>query len=221
MVKAVIFDLDGTLVDTKSAVVKSFQRVLREVGCVVSDDFLERRIGIGTKKTIIAAFRECNIRFNVLMLDTVSKEKIRIQRELTKIVSLFDGVIELLDALYGRARIALATMSNRKVVDKILSEKGIETYFDVVVTGDEVSNTKPDPEVFLLSARKMEIKSEDCVVIEDSVFGVKAAKEANMKCIAVSSGVYSGKELLEEEPDMVIGSLNEKNKILDFIFNNK
>ena len=221
MAKAVIFDLDGTLADTKRVVVQSFQDALRVADCVVNDEFIERRIGIGTKKTIIEAFRECHMRFDVLILEKVAGEKIGIQVGLTGSVSLFDGVTELLEALHGKMRIALATMSNRKVVDKLLLEKGIDTYFDVVVSADEVVNPKPDPEVFLMSARKMGVDSIECVVVEDSVFGVKAAKEANMKCIAVSSGVYSEKELQEEHPDMVINSLIEKEKILGFIFSSK
>ena len=220
MAKAVIFDWDGTLADTKRAVLQSFQKVLGEAGCVVSDEFIERRIGIGTKKTIMEAFRECNMRFNVSMLEKVATEKIRIQTGLTEIVSLFDGASELLEALQGKTRIALATMSNRKVVNKLLSEKEIETYFDVVVSADEIVNPKPDPEVFLLSAKKLGVDPKDCMVVEDSVFGVRAAKEANMKCIAVFSGVYSSEELQQEHPDMVIGSLVEKERILAFIFGN-
>jgi len=218
MVKAVIFDWDGTLADTKRAVVQSFQKVLVEAGCVVSDEFIERRMGIGTKKTIIEAFRECRMRLDVLTLEKLAKEKIRIQAEFTDIVSLFDGVTELLEALHGKTKIALATMSSRKVVDKLLSEKRIGGYFDVVVTADEIVNPKPDPEVFLVSAAKLGVEPEDCVVVEDSVFGVRAAKEADMKCIAVSSGAYSMEELQEENPDLMINSLVEKERILHFIF---
>jgi HAD superfamily hydrolase (TIGR01509 family) len=218
MVKAVIFDWDGTLADTKRAVVQSFKKALEEAGCMVSDEFIERRIGIGTKKTIIEAFRECQMRLDVSTLEKLAKEKIRIQAELTGIVSLFDGVTELLEELHGRIKIALATMSSRKVVGKLLLEKRIEGYFDVVVSADEIFSPKPDPEVFLISAAKLGVKPEDCVVVEDSVFGVRAAKAAEMRCIAVSSGAYSREELQEENPDLLINSLVEKERILHFIF---
>ncbi|MDH5691180.1 MAG: HAD family hydrolase, partial [Candidatus Bathyarchaeota archaeon] len=141
-----------------------------------------------------------------------------IQARLTNIVSLFGGAIELLEELQGRIKIALATMSSRKVVDKLLSEKRIGGYFDVVVSADEIFSPKPDPEVFFVSAAKLGVKPEDCVVVEDSVFGVRAAKAAKMKCIAVSSGAYSREELLEENPDLMINSLVEKEKILHFVF---
>ena len=220
MIKAVIFDWDGTLADTKKAVVKSFQKVLSEAGCRVSDEFIERRIGIGTKKTIIEAFRECHMRLDVSTLEKLAKEKIRIQAELTDIVSLLEGATELLETLQERTKIALATMSNRKVVDKLLPEKRIEGCFEVVVTTDEIAKPKPDPEVFLVSAAKLGVKPEDCVVVEDSVFGVRAAKEAGMKCIAVSSGVYSREELEEEKADLTIDSLVEKERVLSFVFGN-
>jgi len=218
MVKAVIFDWDGTLADTKKAVVRSFQKVLVEAGCLVSDEFIERRVGIGTKRTLEEVLEECNVRFDDEMLEKLTREKIRIQANLTNIVSLFEGAIELLQNLQGRIKIALATMSSRKVVGKLLSEKRIGGYFDVVVSADEIVNPKPDPEVFFVSAAMLGVDPEDCVVVEDSVFGVRAAKAAKMKCIAVSSGAYSREELEEENPDLMINSLVEKERVLSFIF---
>ena len=218
MVKAVIFDWDGTLADTKKAVVRSFQKVLVEAGCVISDEFIERRMGIGTRKTIEEALKDCNVRFDDTMLENLAAEKIRIQARLTNIVSLFDGAIELLEELQGRIKIALETMSSQKVVAKLLSEKRIGGYFDVVVSADEIFSPKPDPEVFFVSAARLGVAPEDCVVVEDSVFGVRAAKAAEMKCIAVSSGAYSREELQEENPDLMINSLVEKERILHFVF---
>ena len=217
MIKGVIFDWDGTLANTREAVVQSFQRVLGQVGCVVTDEFIARRLGIGTKKTMEEALKDCYIELNDDRLDNLVREKVRIQTSVTNIVSLFQGATELLEELQGRTKIALATMSGRKVVDKLLPEKGIEGYFDVVVTADEVSKPKPDPEVFLVSAAKLGVEPKDCVVIEDSVFGVRAAKAAEMKCIAVPSGAYTKEELQEENPDLMIGALAEKEVILGFI----
>jgi HAD superfamily hydrolase (TIGR01509 family) len=221
MSKAVIFDWDGTIADTRNAVVQSFQKVLTEAGCRVSDEFIERRMGIGTKKTIIGAFKECNMRLDVLTLEKLIAKKLAMHAELGKIVSIFNGVTELLEALQGKVKLALATMSNRIVIDILLPEKGISSYFKVVVSADDITNPKPDPEAFLLTAKKLGVNPRECVVVEDSIFGVKAARAANMKCIAVSSGVYSKEELQKEHPDMVIGSLVEKEKILGFILGNK
>ena len=220
MFKAVIFDWDGTLADTKKAVVESFKRVLTEIGCTVNNEFLERRIGTGTRKMLEDALNKCNITFNNRMLEELTRNKVRLQKELSETVNLFGGATDLLDALYGRIKIALATMSSRPVIDKLLSEKKIKKYFNAVVTVDEISKPKPDPEIFLVAATKLNLSPEDCVTLEDSIFGVKAAKAAKMKCIAIPSGAYSREELKKEKPDLLVDSLTQTNKILTFIFQN-
>jgi beta-phosphoglucomutase len=219
MTEAVIFDWDGTLADTTKVVVQAFQGVLVEVGCVIADRFIERLMGVGTKKTFEEALKECNIEFDDAMLDNLVRDKIESQVELFEEVSLFKGATELLEELQGRTKIALATMSGRKVIDRLLLEKRIKSCFKVLVTADDVTKPKPDPEVFLVSAAKLGVDPKDCVVIEDSVFGVKAAKAAKMKCIAVPSGAYSRNELQEENPDLIVDALTEKERILNFIFN--
>lgn len=221
MVSAVIFDWDGTLADTRKAVVKSFQMVLTEAGCNVSDELIERLMGVGTKKTLIEAFRECKKRIDVSTLEKLDNQKIAIQISLTGMVSLLDGASDILHALQGRIRLAVATMSHQKVIETLLREKELRKYFEVVISADDVANPKPDPEVFLVTAEKLKVDPKDCVVVEDSVFGIKAAKAAKMKCVAVSTGVYSKEELLEEKPDLLVSSIADKQKILEFIFGNK
>ena len=217
MFKAVIFDWDGTLADTKKAVLESFQKVLTEIGCIVNDEFLERRIGTGTRKMLEDALNKCSITFDKKMLEELARKKVRHQKELSKSVTLFEGATDLLDALYSGVKIALASMSSRPVIDKLLAEKQIKKYFDAVVTATEISKPKPDPEIFLVAATKLNLPPQHCIVIEDSIFGVKAAKKAKMKCIAIPSGAYTKKELQKEKPDLLIDSLTQKNKILNFI----
>jgi len=215
--KAVIFDWDGTVADTRKTVMESFRRVLSEAGCTISDEFIERRIGVGTRKIMEEALRECDIDFDEEALEKLVERKIEFQTELTRDVDLFEGAVELLDALYSRVKIALATMGPRKVVDRLLSEKSIRRYFDVVVTADEAQKPKPNPEIFLQAARRMKVRSEECLVVEDSVFGVEAAKAAGMGCVAVPSGAFTGEELRKEEPDLLIDSLKEKERIMELI----
>jgi beta-phosphoglucomutase len=82
---------------------------------------------------------------------------------------------------------------------------------------DEVQHVKPDPEIFLKCAVKLGCSAAKCVVVEDSIFGVKAAKAAKMGCIAVLTGVYSGEELEKAGPDLIVNSLMEKEEILNLI----
>jgi len=217
MFDAVIFDWDGTLADTTSFVVYSFQKILKEINCDLSDEFIERRIGIGPKNIFKEALKAANIPFDEETVADLEKRKISIQLGLTHTVKLFGGTIELLDALEGKVKMALATMSNREVMEKQLSEKGLGKYFSIVITYDEVQRPKPNPEVFLKTAEKLGVQPERCVVVEDSIFGVKAAKQAKMRCIAIPSGSYSIKELSEAKPDLTVNSIKEIQKILNFI----
>jgi len=217
MFDAVIFDWDGTLADTTRVVVDSFQKVLKEIGCKVSDEFIARRIGIGTKNTFKEALKKLDITLDDETLDEFVKKKIKIQIELTENVNLFEGTVDLLNSLQNRVKIALATMSNREVINKLLSEKRIRKYFEVILTADEILQPKPNPEVLMECAKKLKCLSEKCVVIEDSVFGVKAAKKAKMKCIAIPSGTHSIEELRYQKPDLIVNSIIEKEKILNYL----
>ncbi len=218
MFEAVISDWDGTLANSTSFVVESFKQVLREVGCEIDDDFIARRMGIGPRNTLEEALQLAGIKYDKDFIDELEKRKIGLQLRQTYAVTLYDGAKDLLSELHGKVKIALATMSNRRVIDKLLKEKEILRYFDLIVTFDEIQRPKPDPEVFLMCSTKIDCPPEKCVVIEDSVFGVRAAKAAKMNCIAVSSGAYSLSELRRERPDLLVNSLEKKEEILRFIF---
>jgi beta-phosphoglucomutase family hydrolase len=216
MFEAVIFDWDGTLADTRHAIVLSFQKVLKEVGCKVSDEFLEKQIGIGARNMLKNALKTAGIPFDEEMIDDLLDRKNRIHAEQSDKIRLFDGATDLLDSLRSKVKMALATMSSRKLADKLLREKGIRDYFDFVITADEVQKPKPDPEVFLKCAKKLGCQPEKCVVVEDSIFGVIAARKAGMKCIAIPSGAYSEEELEKEAPNIIVSSINEKHRILNY-----
>jgi HAD superfamily hydrolase (TIGR01509 family) len=218
MFDAVIFDWDGTLADTKWAVVNSFQKVLKEIGCKVSDRFIERKIGMGAKETFKDALKTAKMPFNDEMISKLVEKKVEAQLKLTKEVKLFEGTIELLNSLQNKVRMALASMNNGAVITKLLTQKGVMKYFDVVITVEEVLYPKPNPEIFLKCARRLRCHPERCVVLEDSVFGIQAAKNANMKCIAILTGAYSEKELTKQKPDLIFTSIAEKERILGFIF---
>ena len=218
MAAAVVFDWDGTLADTKSVVVEAFQRVLGEVRCEVSDAFIERRIGIGTRRTVEAALKHCKRSLDGETIAELGTQKVRLQTQLYERVTLFPGATALLEAVHGKTKVALATMSGRTVIDKLLTEKRIAKYFAVVVTADDVLHPKPHPEIYLTAATELKVNPEDCVTVEDSIFGIRAARTAGMRCIAVPSGAYTTEELLDETPDFLVESLRERERILEFIF---
>lgn len=218
MFEAVIFDWDGTLADTLDAIVFSFQQALKEIGCTVSDEYLERQIGIGARNMFRNALRSAGIPYGEEVIDKLMEKKHRLHVQFADRIRLFDGVTDLMDSLRSILKIGLATMSSRGVIDRMLDEKGMTGYFDYVVSADDVQQPKPDPEVFLRCSRELKCQPEKCVVVEDSIFGVIAAKKAGIKCIAIPSGAYSREELEREEPDLIVDSVSEKDRILDFIF---
>jgi len=218
MFDAVIFDWDGTLADTKKAILASFHTALQEIlQTDVPDEFIERRIGMGAKDTFREILQEKNIRFSDDLVKRLLIVKIRVQVSYAKEMKLFPGSRELLKALDGKVKVALASMNNSAVIDAMLLALDVKKFFRVVVTRDEVSKSKPDPEIFLKAAEKLAVAPEKSVVLEDSIFGVEAAKAGKMRCIAVLTGFYSRQELSRAKPDLVVSSLNEKDSILEFI----
>jgi HAD superfamily hydrolase (TIGR01509 family) len=161
--------------------------------------------------------RSAKIQSDDKLIKHLIKRKSQIEIELTNQVKLFPGTKELLEMLHGKVKMGLASMNNRSVIIHLLKANDLEKYFDAVLTAESISCSKPNPEIFLKTASKLKTIPEKCLILEDSIFGVKAAKSANMSCIAVLTGVYSRQELETEKPDLIVATL-EDGRILPFVF---
>ena len=216
MFEAAIFDWYGTLADTREVIVISFRRALFEVGCKVDDEFVERRMGIGAAETFREILRSKGILFDEKFIGRLVESKSRFEIELSGQVELFEGAIELLEALEGIVKVGLASMNNQSVITHMLRAMNLEKYFQKVLTAESITHSKPNPEIFLKTAKTLKASFEQCVVFEDSIFGVKAAKVGGMGCIAVTTGVYNKKELDAENPDLTVKNLKDP-RILPFV----
>ena len=216
MFEAVIFDWDGTLADTRQVIVISFQKALSEINIQVPSEYIERRIGIGAAETFREILRSAKVQFDESLIERLIERKSQLEIELTPQVNLFEGARELLEALHGRVKVGLASMNNRSVIGHMLKVNHLEKYFQVVLTAESISRSKPDPEIFLKTAAQLKSSPQRSVVLEDSLFGVKAANSANMGCIAVTTGVYSKQELEAEKPNLIVKTLKDP-QILKFI----
>ena len=220
MYKAVIFDWDGTLADTRRVIVISFQKTLDEVNLNVSNEYIERRIGIGAAETFREILLSANRQVNEEVVKRLVERKSELEIELAGQVKLFPGVRNLLEALQGKLKVGLASMNNRSIIINLLETNSLTKYFETILTAESISHSKPNPEIFLKTAQKLKTSPEQCVVLEDSIFGVKAAKSGGMGCIAVTTGVYNQSELERERADLVVDSLTDK-RIFYYILNSR
>ena len=135
------------------------------------------------------------MQFDEKLIQRLVERKSQLEIELAGQVKLFPGARELLEALHGKVKMGLASMNNRSVIIHMVKANELEKYFEAILTAESISHSKPNPEIFLKAASELKASPEKCVVLEDSIFGVKAAKSANMGCVAVTTGVYSKKSL--------------------------
>lgn len=210
MIKAVIFDMDGTLVDTTPLYLATYMSALKsELGLEPEEDYVREKFGK----------RATDIMKEILDESELDQEKIDVTNLINVIrddflnkldkVPVLPGVYETLDKLKGEYKLGLATSSRPYAAMNILELFKLKDYFQVVITGNDVKNCKPDPEIFLLTAKRLKVKPNECVVVEDAVYGIKAARAAGMKAVAVCTGACTKEELEKTEPDVLLDSLNQ------------
>lgn len=195
MIKTVIFDLDGTVLENSEIYNYAFKRVLVSLGAKVEADYSHEG-GIG----VINNWKHLIIKYKLDTKKTLEELAVATQEQyLLQLdeIKLKDGFLEFADKLKeSEICIALATTNNWNVVNKILEKFNLSDYFDVITTNEEVKNSKPDPEIFLKTAEKMNTEPEMCIVFEDAISGVMAAKSAGMKVVGVATGAVQ-KEILK------------------------
>ncbi|MFH0956345.1 MAG: HAD family phosphatase [Candidatus Aenigmatarchaeota archaeon] len=208
-IRAVIFDLDGVIADSEPISGKSTAMVLGKRGIRLTDE--ERRLAFGRRSPDIFrdALRSRGMKFARVDIETMVGEKNAIMLDLMKgNLKAVPGSLELIGFLSGKGlKLALATSSHRDKMEMELRELGINELFPIIVTGDDVSKGKPDPEIFLLAARRLGVPPSECAVIEDSAFGVQAAKRAGMFAIGFASRNSPGQDL--SGADFVVSDLGE------------
>lgn len=183
-VESVIFDMDGVLFDTESIYLKVWKNVFRKYGYKMTKDIYSQVIATWRENVKKVFLREFGAE---LPIEKMYREKdIALKEEIEKQVYIKEGAVEILTYLKNKNyKVALATSSDRERMNKQLEKASIREYFDEIVCRDEVENTKPNPEIYLKVADKLNVKPKNCLVIEDSLAGVKAAYKANMKVLHV------------------------------------
>jgi beta-phosphoglucomutase len=195
LIKACIFDLDGVIVDTAHYHFLAWQRLAEELGVNLTQKDNEKLKGVSRMQSL-----QIILDMGKVTLSKDRKESMADRKnewfveyvEAMKPNEIFPGVKQLIGAMRKKG-IKVALASSSKNAPRVIELLGIDKLFDVVVDGGMIVDTKPDPEIFLLSAQKLNIKPANCLVFEDAEAGVEAAIRAGMKCIGVGSADHVGK----------------------------
>ncbi|WP_328504185.1 HAD family phosphatase [Streptomyces sp. NBC_00457] len=182
---AVIFDLDGTLVDSEPNYFEAGRQVLAEHGV---PDFTwadhERYVGISTQETVALWRERYGLRASVAeLLAAKNRAYLGLARTATRVYPEMRTFVELLAG--ESVPMAVASGSSPEAIKAILTGTGLDAHLRTVVSADEVERGKPAPDVFLEAARRLGAAPADCVVLEDAAPGAAAAHAAGMRCIAI------------------------------------
>lgn len=203
---AVIFDLDGTLLDNNPFHLKSWKQYLKQIGRELSDDEYNANINGRTNRDVVTYLYGNDITDEELWKYTLEKEAV--YRELYKpFIRPVEGLPELLDELYKReVPMAIATSGIKVNIDFMFENVPIRKYFREVVDSSYISRGKPDPEIFLVTASRLNIPPAACLVFEDSLVGIESARAAGMRVVAVAT-THPAEELAPA--DMIIRDYTE------------
>ena len=179
-VLGIIFDLDGTLVDSMPAHFEAWKKAAGRYGAEVSTSFLQRIEGEPSYRISIELIKEYNLDSKV-HYEKLLSEKVSEFAALQHTIKLIKPAVDIVKKYYGKLPLGLGTGGHRKAVERTLEIVNLTRYFDVIITADDIKNFKPDPETFLLCSRKMKINPSEIEVFEDTDQGIEAAINAGMK----------------------------------------
>ena len=184
--RAVIFDMDGVIVDSEPRHERAFREVIGELGYEDTHGLrFADYIGRSDRELWVDFIARHKPRQTIEELLALKRE--RVIEILEREQPLFDGLAELAEKLAGKYRLAVASGSEQAVVQAVLAFQGLRRFFPVVVSSAEVERGKPAPDIFLLAAERLGVTPRECCVIEDSKPGIAAGLAAGMRVIAIAN----------------------------------
>jgi beta-phosphoglucomutase len=197
-VKAVIFDLDGTLIDNNSYHLQSWIQYLKAMDREISEEEYKANVNGRTNKDVIEYIYQRKMEDAEAMV--YAHEKEAIYRELFQPhITPVTGLLPFLQKLKGlHLPMAIATSGIQVNIDFMFDNIPMREYFDVIVNSSHISKGKPDPEIYIRTAQLLNVPPENCLVFEDAVVGINSAKAAGMKVIGVLT-THSPEELAEAD----------------------
>ncbi len=187
-VAAIIFDMDGVLVDSEPLHKRAFEALFDELGRkhdhgIVFADYYGR-----SDKALLRDFIEKHKLPNELEDLTQRKLKYFLQY-LREHRPVFKELHQLVPELANRYKLAIGSSNFRQIIDVVMEISGLRPHFSAIVGQEDIRFVKPDPEIYFTAAKRLGVRPSDCIVIEDAIAGVQAAKMAGMKCIGLTSSL--------------------------------
>lgn len=219
--KGFIFDLDGVIVDTAKYHYLAWKKLANQLGFEFTKAQNEMFKGVSRKRCLEILLDIGNVEATKAQFDSWMQEKnLDYLDYIEKIddTEILPDVTKILEFLKAK-ELPIALGSASKNAEPILEKVGLLSYFDAIVDGNHVTKAKPDPEVFLLAAKQLGVKPQDCVVFEDAVAGIQAANTANMISIGIGEASILNeadvvfKDFTEMSDDFIKGLVNRAEKV--------
>ena len=213
-IKAFLFDMNGTMINDMPYHIAAWHRILSDLGANISLDKMKDEC-YGKNHELIE--RICPGKFAETEKDRMSYEKEKVyQQEFKSHLKLIEGLKEFLQAAHeAEIKLAIGSAAIMFNIDFVLDGLDIRKYFDVIVSADDVTKSKPDPETWLTCAGKLQVKPGECLVFEDTPKGAESACRANMDCIIITN-LHDKEDFKNYEN--VIGFINDFNDPLPTTF---
>ena len=204
--RAVIFDLDGTILDNNSWHLKAWKQYLSRIGRDMTDEEFNEKLNGRTNKDVVRYLYGSDVSEEEIRKHTMNKEALYRELYLPDIKPVV-GIIELFELLQqNNIPMGIATSGVQVNIDFMFEHVPIKKHFKAVVNSSHITNGKPHPEIFLKTASMLEVPAEKCLVFEDAVVGINSAGAAGMKIIAITT--TEGRDNLRSA-DMIIDDYRE------------
>ncbi|HEV8169287.1 MAG TPA: HAD family phosphatase [Pyrinomonadaceae bacterium] len=216
MIKAILFDFNGVIIDDEAIQMKAYQEVLRGHEIDLTEEWYMSALGMDDRTFVKAMFERAKKPLTDSIVDAVQQAKTELHRQMIEDLPLFPGVLTFLKATAREFQLGLVSMANKAEVGYVFERANLTPLFSIVVTAEDASVCKPAPDCYLTGLLKLNEKRQherqlpllasECLAIEDSPPGIQAARAAGMRTLGVTNTV-SADALRAAGADVVTASL--------------
>jgi len=216
MIKAILFDFNGVIIDDEAIQMKAYQEVLRGHEIDLTEEWYMSALGMDDRTFVKAMFERAKKPLTDSIVDAVQQAKTELHRQMIEELPLFPGVLTFLKATAREFQLGLVSMANKAEVGYVFERANLTPLFSVIVTAEDASACKPSPECYLAGLLKLNEKRQqerqlplltsECLAIEDSPPGIQAARAAGMRTLGITNTV-SADALRAAGADVVTASL--------------